>query len=297
EGSSKFEVFDYPGEYETRDTGDFLTRIRMEEEESDHDVVHGTGTYRTFAAGGKLKIARHPSSDEIGKTYYISGIHHSASLGESYVSGRTPAPFQYRNQFTCIPTDVAFRPKRLARKPVIQGLQTAIVTGPPGEEIYTDEFGRVKVQFHWDREGKKNEQSSCWIRVSSISAGKGWGHVSLPRIGQEVIVDFLEGDPDKPIVVGRVFNAEQTVPYPLPAEKTKSTIKTRSSTGGGPANFNEIRFEDKKGEEELYIHAEKDEVIVVENDRSEYVGHDRTLEAEHDKGETVRNNKSIQVDG
>jgi len=187
----------------------------------------------------------------------------------------------------------------------VQGPQTAIVVGRSGEEIFTDKYGRVKVQFHWDREGKRNENSSCWIRVSHPWAGKGWGAISIPRIGQEVIVDFLEGDPDQPIITGRVYNAEQMPPYELPADQTQSGVKSRSSKGGGADNFNEIRFEDKKGSEEVYIHAEKDESIVVEHDQMITVGHDRaesierdrSLAVGRDKSEKVGRNKSIAVTG
>jgi type VI secretion system secreted protein VgrG len=196
-----------------------------------------------------------------------------------------------------------FRPERVTPKPIVQGPQTAIVVGPSGDEIHTDEYGRVKVQFHWDRLGKSDENSSCWMRVSHPWAGKNWGMVAIPRIGQEVIVDFLEGDPDQPIITGRVYNAEQMPPYELPANKTQTGVKTRSSTGGSPANFNEIRFEDKKGEEQLFIHAEKNQDISVENDETHSVGHDRTKTIDndetshikHDRTETVDNNEKITI--
>lgn len=293
--ADKLEVYDYPGEYEVRDVGSALTRVRMEEEEIEHDVVSGTSTYRTFSTGGKFKITQHASKAEIGKSYVLTSVRHSATSGESYLSGGEAAGILYENSFRCVPVEFPFRPARTTPRPIVQGVQTAIVTGPAGEEIFTDKFGRVKVQFHWDREGKNDDKSSCWIRVSSTWAGKGWGQISIPRIGQEVIVDFLEGNPDRPIITGRVYNAEQTVPYSLPAEMTKSCIKTRSSKGGDPSNFNEIRFEDKKGEEELYFHAEKDQTIVVENDRNEAVGNDRTLNVGRDKSEEVGRNKEIKV--
>ncbi|WP_153887071.1 type VI secretion system tip protein TssI/VgrG, partial [Pseudomonas aeruginosa] len=178
--------------------------------------------------------------------------------------------------------------------------QTAVVVGPKGEEIWTDQYGRVKVHFHWDRHDQSNENSSCWIRVSQAWAGKNWGSMQIPRIGQEVIVSFLEGDPDRPIITGRVYNAEQTVPYELPANATQSGTKSRSSKGGTPANFNEIRMEDKKGAEQLFIHAEKNQDIEVENDESHWVGHDRTktidydetVHVKHDRTETVDNNET-----
>jgi len=188
-------------------------------------------------------------------------------------------------------------------KPVIQGAQTATVVGVGGEEIYTDEHARVKVQFHWDRYGKRDENSSCWIRVSQVWAGKTWGTIHIPRIGQEVIVSFLEGDPDRPIVTGRVYNGDNKAPYDLPANKTQSGIKTRSSKDGAAANFNEIRFEDKKGSEQLFIHAEKSQDIEVEKDETHWVGHDRTktidndetTHVKHDRTETVDHNETIKI--
>jgi type VI secretion system secreted protein VgrG len=177
--------------------------------------------------------------------------------------------------------------------PFVQGPQTAIVVGKAGEEIWTDKYGRVKVQFHWDREGKNDENSSCWVRVSFPTAGKNWGWVSLPRIGQEVIVSFLEGNPDRPIITGRVYNADQMPPYELPANQTQSGIKTRSSKEGTGDNFNEIRFEDKKDAEEVYVHAEKDFNCVIENNETRKIGLDKkdkgdqTIEIQNDRTVTL----------
>ncbi|MBN1843975.1 MAG: type VI secretion system tip protein VgrG, partial [Deltaproteobacteria bacterium] len=197
--------------------------------------------------------------------------------------------------FVAIPSSVTFRPERNTPKPVVEGVQTAIVAGPSGEEIYTDEHGRVKVQFHWDRQGKYDEKSSCWIRVSQNWAGKNWGMFFLPRIGHEVIVDFMEGDPDRPIITGRVHNAEAVPPYELPTERTKSTIKSLSSPDGD--GFNEIRFEDKKGEEDIFIHAEKNQDIRVKNDLREWIGNDSHLIVYNDKLEQVEVNKHLTVKG
>jgi type VI secretion system secreted protein VgrG len=178
----------------------------------------------------------------------------------------------------------------------VHGAQTAEVVGPAGEEIYPDKYSRVKVQFHWDREGKKNADSSCWVRVGTPWAGKQWGMIHIPRIGQEVIVDFLEGDPDQPIITGSVYNADQMPPYTLPANATQSGIKTRSSKGGSPDNFNEIRFEDKKGSEQLFIHAEKNQDIEVENDETHWVGHDRKKTIDNDETTHVKGNRTETVD-
>jgi type VI secretion system secreted protein VgrG len=207
--------------------------------------------------------------------------------------------------FTAMDKAQQFRPARVTPKPVVQGPQTAIVVGPSGEEIHTDEHARVKVHFHWDRHDKSDENSSCWIRVSQFWAGKEWGSIHIPRIKQEVIVEFLEGDPDRPIITGRVYNADQVPPYGLPANKTQSGLKSRSSKEGTTANFNEIRFEDKKGEEQVYIHAEKNQDNVVENDETTKVGHDRTEEVgndekisiKHDRTEDVGNNETISIGG
>ena len=198
-------------------------------------------------------------------------------------------------QFDAIPSKQPYRSPTTQWKTRVPGPQTAIVVGAAGEEIYTDKYGRVKVQFHWDRLGKRDENSSCWVRVSQAWAGKNWGAMHIPRIGQEVIVDFLEGDPDRPIITGRVYNGAEMPPYDLPANQTQSGIKSRSSKGGSPANFNEIRFEDKMGSEMLAIHAEKDQEISVEHDESHTVGHDRSKGMGHDETTKVGNNRTETV--
>ena len=201
--------------------------------------------------------------------------------------------FSYSNEFIGIPSSVIFRPERITPKPIVEGVQTAMVVGPKGEEIYTDKYGRVKVQFHWDREGVYDEKSSCWIRTASDFAGGNYGIIFIPRIGQEVVVDFLEGDPDQPIITGRVYNADNMPPYTLPNEKTKSTIKSNSSIGG--KGFNEIRFEDLKGKEQIFIHGEKDLDFRVKNDRREWVGRDRHLVVKRDKREKVERDKHVII--
>jgi len=205
------------------------------------------------------------------------------------------APFDYRNDFLAIPYSVPYRPLRVTPKPRIWGTQTALVVGKSGEEIWTDKDGRVKLQFYWDRLGKKDENSSCWVRVSSLWAGKNWGAIHIPRLGQEVVVGFLEGDPDFPVVIGRLYNSEQVPPYGLPGNQTQSGIKSRSSKGGGTDNFNEIRFEDKKGGEELYIHAEKDKRVMVEHDRTESVGRNENITIGNDRTEGVGKNENITI--
>src|SRR6266516_1040927 len=271
-GNTKYEIYDYPGIHINTSEGDNLTKVRMEEEEASHHLVTGSGNCRSFASGYKFHLDDHARRDQNGD-YLLTEVTHSASVGDSYSGSGNGNHETYTNHFTCIPFSVPFRPQRLTPKPIVQGPQTAVVVGPAGEEIYPDKYGRVKVQFFWDRLGKKNENSSCWVRVSQPWAGKNWGAVSIPRIGQEVIVDFLEGDPDRPIINGRVYNDDQMPTYPLPDHKTRTTFMSRSTKGGGSANYNELRFEDKKGSEQIFINAEKDM-----DHRNEKVGQTMSLQ-------------------
>jgi type VI secretion system secreted protein VgrG len=287
--ATKFEVFDYPGLYLKKPEGDAETKVRMEEEETGYDLVHGASRCVTFIPGGKFTLEGHDAEAE-NQAYVFTAVEHTAT--DNSYSG-TDAGSEYGNTFECIPAAVPFRPARLTRKPFVQGVQTAVVVGPKGEEIYVDKYGRVKVQFHWDRVGKKDENSSCWIRVAEVWAGKNWGMVYHPRIGQEVVVDFLEGDPDRPLITGRVYNAEQMPPYTLPANMTQSGVKSRSSKQGTAENFNELRFEDKKDAEDIYFHAEKDFHRVVENNDDLKVGFEKK-----DKGDqtiAVFNNRTLTV--
>ena len=298
---AKFEVFEFPGTYDQKGVGTPVTKVRMEEDEASYNVVSGASLCSTFTAGGKFKLELHDIDDENGD-YVIMSVMHSSSEA-SYSAGAGGS--SYTNVFTCLPDSVSFRPQRITPKAAVQGLQTAVVVGPSGEEIYVDKYGRVKVQFFWDRLGKNDENSSCWVRVAEQWAGKNWGFVAHPRIGQEVIVEFLEGDPDRPLITGRVYNAEQMPPYDLPAQMTQSGMKSRSSKGAGTANFNEFRFEDKKGSEQVFLHAEKDQLIEVENDETHNVGHDRsktidndeTSHIKRDRTETVDRNEKITVKG
>jgi len=226
------------------------------------------------------------SRQDQNREYLIVGTRYLVTQ-ESLETGGNSAGLQFESTLTCVDAQQTFRPLPSTVRPIVKGPQTAMVVGPSGEEIWTDQFGRVKVHFYWDRHDQSNENSSCWIRVSQAWAGKNWGSMQIPRIGQEVIVSFLEGDPDRPIITGRVYNAEQTVPYDLPANATQSGMKSRSSKGGTPANFNEIRMEDEKGEEQLYIHAERNQDIVVEVDESHSVGHDRSKSVGNDETVTI----------
>jgi type VI secretion system secreted protein VgrG len=265
----------------------------MQEEALGSLVVRGASNCGHFVTGSKFKLKRHFSAD--GGPYVLTSITHAARGSGDFRAGQT-GTFQYHNDFTCIPLELPFRPPRMTPKPVVHGTQTAKVVGPPGEEIFCDKYARVKVQFFWDRQGKNDQNSSCWIRVGTPWAGKQWGMIHIPRIGQEVIVDFLEGDPDQPIIVGSVYNADMMPPGDLPGSKTGSGVKSRSTLGGTPDNANAIEFEDKKGSEALWIHAEKDQHIEVENDESHWVGHDREKTIEHDETTHIKNNRTVKVD-
>ncbi|MCU1292292.1 MAG: type secretion protein ImpA [Bryobacterales bacterium] len=290
----KDEVYDYPGKYTDTSDGDRISSIRLDEKEAGRSTVSGTGRCRAFLPGYKFKLSGHFRRDA-DMEYALVAVQHNAVDSSYFGSDQSSTPFEYSNSFDAIPATTTFRPARRAQKPVIQGVQTALVVGKSGEEIWVYQYGRVKVQFPWDRVGQKDENSSCWVRVSQIWAGKGWGWVSLPRIGQEVVVDFLEGDPDRPIITGRVYNADQTTPYTLPENQTQSGIRTRSSKGGGTANYNEIVFEDKMGSEKLSVHAEKDMDTSVEHDDSQLVENDRTITVKGTHTETITKDTSIEI--
>ena len=280
-----YEIYDYPGAYVAVGEGERYAAVRMEELQADHEIVTGESYARGLAAGYLFTLTDYPRADQ-NREYLIVSAQHEVSTDAYQSSDTAGGELLHQTSFTAMDAQHPFRASRPLAKPIVQGPQTAIVVGPAGEEIWTDEYGRVKVQFHWDRYGEMNENSSCWIRVSQLWAGKQWGAMHLPRIGQEVIVDFLEGDPDQPIITGRVYNADLMPPYGLPANQTQSGIKSRSSKGGGPENFNELRFEDKKGQEEVYLHAERHLSTVVEAGESRSVGGSRSTVIQKD--ETLR---------
>ncbi len=267
-----FRVYEYPGKFANSGEGETISDKRIEMCELPQKLLKGQGFCRAFIAGYKFELQEHERGD----------------VNDTYVLGRVSIRADqdgYENEFEAFPAKVPFRPPRTATKPRIPGTQTAVVVGKKGEEIWPDEYGRVKVQFHWDQEGKKDENSSCWVRVTQMWAGKNWGTLFIPRIGAEVIVSFLEGDPDRPIITGTVYNASQVVPYSLPGEKTKSTMKTNSSLGGG--GFNEFRFEDKKGSEEIYFHGEKDWNIDIKNNKNQNIGNNETLSVAQNRTKTI----------
>lgn len=290
---SNHEIYDYPGEYVDAGDGNNYVKTRIQELQSQYEQAQGRGIVRGLVCGGLFSLTEYPREDQ-NREYLVTSLTHSIH-SDSYEAAGSAESTAYSNSFAVIESKTPFRPGRITPKPFVQGPQTAVVVGPSGEEIYTDEHGRVKLQFYWDRYGKKDENSSCWVRVSQLWAGKTWGGIHIPRMGQEVIVEFLEGDPDRPIVTGRVYNGDQTPPYALPANKTQSGIKSRSSKGGSGANFNEIRMEDKKGEEQLYVHAEKNQDNIVENDETTKVGHDRTEDVKNDETITIGNNRTEKV--
>ncbi|MGX1172053.1 type VI secretion system Vgr family protein [Pseudomonas sp. R151218B TE3479] len=284
-----YPLYDYPGTYVQSADGEHYARTRIEALQTLHEQVELSGNARGLGSGHLFSLTGFSRQDQ-NREYLIVGARYYISQESGETSGGAPSA-QFESSLTCIDAQQSYRPLAITHRPIVKGPQTALVVGPKGEEIWTDQYGRVKVHFYWDRHDQSNENSSCWIRVSQSWAGKNWGSMQIPRIGQEVIVSFLEGDPDRPIITGRVYNAEQTVPYDLPANATQSGMKSRSSKGGTPANFNEIRMEDKKGAEQLYIHAERNQDIVVEVDESHSVGHDRNKSIGHNETVTIGNNR------
>lgn len=302
--NSSHELFDYPGIYDTRQEGSFYAKLRMEEEEARHLVARGSSVCRAFATGYKFELTDHTES-AMNVSYLLTEIQHIASVRGSYsTNANDNGGESYSNQFVCIPESVPFVPARLTPKPFVQGPQTAVVVGKSQvqnssdeddsegtEDIWVDKYGRVVVKFPWDRAGN----CSCRVRVSQEWAGNGWGAITIPRIGQEVIVSFLEGDPDRPIITGRVYNENQTVPYKLPDNQTRSTFKSRSTTGGDDTKYNELRFEDKSGSEQIFLRGQKDVDTRILNDSREWVGNNRSLIVTKDFMEKVKENFHSEV--
>ena len=293
-GNSQFDTYDYPGEYLTKSDGQNLSKIRMQEEEAVHLVFHGSSDGRSLVSGYKFTLAEH-YRDDMNTSYLLTEIDH-VGVSAAYENARPDQEDHYSNSFRCIPASVPFRPQRVTVHPTISGPQPAVVVGPHGEEIYTDQYGRVKVQFFWDRKGKKNEHSSCWIRVSQLFAGKGWGAMFLPRIGQEVLVDFMEGDPDQPVVTGRVYNADQVTPGALPDKMNVSGWRTHSTKSGGEHDANVLAFDDTKGSEVFYMRAEKDMAIRVQNNEDTHVMNNQTITVDNDRTEVVTmGNETVEI--
>jgi len=266
-------VYEFPGLFEDMDQGEAITNHRIQELEWAATLAQGTSTVPDFAMGKTFSLTQHPRSD-FNQDYVLYRVKHSIyqkSLPEEesdYDNKDKPYLSKiYENEFLAFPASTPFRPSRSTPKKRIYSNQTAIVTGPKGEEVFCDEYGRIKIHFHWDLKNALNENSSCWVRVAQNWAGGGWGGLVTPRIGMEVVVTFIEGDPDRPLVIGCVYNGKNNPPDYAKESPTKSTFKTNTSKGGH--GYNEVRFEDKKGEEEIFTHAQKDVNTIIEHSRTE----------------------------
>lgn len=281
--NSGYEVFDFPGEYIQKDDGEKEAIRRMEEEESRFNLVQGSSFCKSFSPGYAFKLTKHHSCpDEEGKSYLITSVTHLATQGGTF-TGQGEGD-SYSNQFSCMPKESQYRPPRKTPRPYLPGVQTAVVVGPADEEIYTDEFGRVKVKFHWDREPDAGENHSCWMRVSQVHAGDRFGGIDIPRMTEEVIVSFVEGDLDRPIITGRVYNKEVMPPFKLPDEKTRSGYKSKTYKESG---YNELTMDDRPKKQQLRIHAERDMDTTVKRNTRDNVGVNQTI--------SVGNNSTVKI--
>ncbi len=283
-GTGPEEVYDYPGGFTTMDAGDRLARLQLEADEALEQLIRCTSSCRGVQAGTRFDLEEHYRS-ELNQNYLI--LETSLSASAENFRGWDGTGFDYQNEFVAIPSKTPFHPQRRTPRPVMPASQTAVVVGKPGEEVWVDKYARVKIQFHWDRRGKKDDTSSCWVRVLTPWGGKGYGGVSIPRIGNEVIVSFIEGDPDRPIITGSVYNADQMPPYTLPGAGIQMGMKSRSSPGGGGTN--EITMTDTKGKELINIHAQYDMTTTVE--------HDRTTSVKNNDTQSVTVDRTIDVGG
>lgn len=289
------EIYEFPGDYGLPQEGTTRAKAHLEEAKSLEESAQGTSNCARFIPGSTFSISDH-SHDDLNKEYCLISVDHEGSQPNVYgENSGIGSDYTYSNHFIAIPADTVYRTRKTLKKPFVRGIQSAIVTGSEGSEIHTDEFGRIKVKFHWDRLGEDDDNSSCWLRTSQPWSGNGWGMVSLPRVGDEVLVDFMNGDPDWPIMVGTVNNTASPALYSLPANKTQSGIKTRSTPGGTANNFNELRFEDKMGAEEVYLQGEKDWNILIKNDKGQEIGRDEDLKVGRNKNEFVAINKTETI--
>ena len=290
-GLAEYEHYEWPGDYFTKSEGEMLTRIRMEEQRSPGSRVQGSGNIRTLMTGFTFILENYPTA-EVNREYLL--VQTTLFIQDNAQHSGQDQHFTYSTSFELHPTSEVYRPQRTLSKPHTKGPQSAIVTGPAGQEIWTDKYGRVKVQFGWDRYGKNDENSSCWVRVSYPWAGKGFGGIQIPRIGQEVLVDFKNGDPDLPIIVGRTYNQDTMPPWGLPGSATQSGFYSHT-IGGGPTNANALRFEDKPGGEEVWLHAEKDQRIEVNNNESHWVGNNRLKVIDKTETAIIGEKRSLTV--
>lgn len=299
--NSSYEVFEYPGEYEEEGEGTHYSKLRHEESQARQQTFSASTSARGVATGCLLSTAC-KDNPAFSKSLLVIGTMITIHEAEPEAGGGAQSDFDCR--FEAIESSQPFRAERKSRKPLVKGPLPALVVGPEGREIHTDEFGRIKIQFYWDRYGQRNQDSSCWVRVASPVAGKGWGFIAIPRIGQEVVVSFEDGDPDRPLVTGVAYNAEQTVPYDLPEHKTVSGWRSQSSEKGSPSNFNELRFEDKIGSEYVWFQAEKDYLSLIKNNsnaeirgNSHHLIHGNLIEEiKSDVSRTVLGQLSQQID-
>lgn len=282
------ERYIYGAGYTQRAEGEELARVLIESEEAEQETFDGTSNVRTLSPGHVFRLDGHPERAR-DERYLVIQVRHEGA------NNFNETPAAYSNRFAVIPYRVQYRARLRTPRRKAPGLQTAVVVGPAGEEIHTDSYGRIKVQFHWDRNGRFDENSSCWLRVSQAWAGRGYGSFFVPRIGQEVLVDFIEGDVDRPIVIGSVHNGDNPTPYPLPEHATRSTLKTLSSKGG--EGFNELRFEDRKGSEEIFLHAERDLQQRVKNNSARLVGGREDEVVEGDSFAEFRSDRSVTFGG
>ncbi|EFE7052411.1 type VI secretion system tip protein TssI/VgrG [Escherichia coli] len=290
-GLAEYEHYEWLGDYFTKSEGEMLTRIRMEEQRSPGSRVQGSGNIRTLMTGFTFTLENYPTA-EVNREYLL--VQTTLFIQDNAQHSGQEQHFSYSTSFELHPTSEVYRPQRTLSKPHTKGPQSAIVTGPAGQEIWTDKYGRVKVQFGWDRYGKNDENSSCWVRVSYPWAGKGFGGIQIPRIGQEVLVDFKNGDPDLPIIVGRTYNQDTMPPWGLPGAATQSGFYSHT-IGGGPTNANALRFEDKTGGEEIWLHAEKDQRIEVNNNESHWVGNNRLKVIDKTETAIIGEERSLTV--
>ncbi|MBH9577733.1 type VI secretion system Vgr family protein [Inhella proteolytica] len=291
---SSFAMFDDPAGATTATEAKAVAKLRLEALHARYQVFRGFGPVRGFSPGRSFKLAKHPVAAYNDKHLIVATRYLAHSSADSSAGDQG---FEFRCELEGIALKTPFRPAQLTPKPLISGPQTATVVGPSGEEIHVDKHGRIKVQFRWDRYGKADQDASCWIRVMQPWAGNGYGAIAIPRLGQEVVVQFLEGDPDRPLVIGSVYNGENVPPYKLPDEKTRWGLKSRSSSGGGASNFNELRFEDKKGSEEIYLRAEKDLNFFTNKKRTEWIGDESHLKVEKDVFEKLVKDVHTDIGG
>jgi len=299
----KYEQYEWPGGFTEFADGETYAKVRLEQQLSPRHIARATSNRRELCPGYTISLNNHPRGDQ-NQDYLVLAVHYEFHENPQVSEGAGGTGSQQKFSLVLQPKSVPYRPQRKTPKPRTHGPQTAIVVGPAGEEIWVDQYGRVKVQFHWDREGQMDENSSCWVRVSTAWAGPNFSAVFIPRIGMEVIIDFLSGDPDYPILTGCVYNASNMPPWALPGNATQSGLLTRSSKGGAPGagmkngagDANAIRFEDKAGSEQLWFHAQKDQLTEVENDEDKWVGNDRRKTIDGNETNVIHKNRTETVD-